>query len=259
VLRDEDEDASIDGVLYRTAPVRTRRAIVEGARVVVQGRATVYLLARRAGTITLTATPPTAPGVTGDTQMLTVTPSTPTRLAFTNMPLALQTTVLCSSATLDVELQDQFGNRVPVAQTLGLSFDVTNNYPLQFFAASDTNCNVGITSFAIPMGMSRVSLRLRASLATPALTVTVSAVSPPSPLASASQMLNVSTGAASKFTWRGMPQTTLAGVCSAMPLTLELLDNSDNTSGLTIPLTFALSPPPGTIPEPSQAQDKSLK
>lgn len=42
VLRDEDEDASIDGVLYRTAPVRTRRAIVEGARVVVQGRATVY-------------------------------------------------------------------------------------------------------------------------------------------------------------------------------------------------------------------------
>lgn len=42
VLRDEGEDASIDGVLYRTAPVRTRRAIVEGARVVVQGRATVY-------------------------------------------------------------------------------------------------------------------------------------------------------------------------------------------------------------------------
>src|SRR5690606_25410306 len=41
-LRDEDEDACIDAVLYRGAPVRTRRAIAEGARVVVQGRATVY-------------------------------------------------------------------------------------------------------------------------------------------------------------------------------------------------------------------------
>lgn len=42
VLRDEDEDAAIDCVLYRTAPVRSRRALVSGARVVVQGRATVY-------------------------------------------------------------------------------------------------------------------------------------------------------------------------------------------------------------------------
>jgi len=42
VLRDEGEDAAIDCVLYRTAPVRSRRAIATGARVVVQGRATVY-------------------------------------------------------------------------------------------------------------------------------------------------------------------------------------------------------------------------
>jgi exodeoxyribonuclease VII large subunit len=42
VLCDEEEEAAIDCVLYRTAPVRSRRAIVSGARVVVQGRATVY-------------------------------------------------------------------------------------------------------------------------------------------------------------------------------------------------------------------------
>ncbi|HEY4120346.1 MAG TPA: exodeoxyribonuclease VII large subunit, partial [Byssovorax sp.] len=42
-LKDEDEDASIDCVVYRTAlSLRARELLVDGARVVVGGRATVY-------------------------------------------------------------------------------------------------------------------------------------------------------------------------------------------------------------------------
>lgn len=41
-LKDEREDASIDCVMYRTAPPRSRRQLAEGARVVLVGRATVY-------------------------------------------------------------------------------------------------------------------------------------------------------------------------------------------------------------------------
>ncbi len=41
-LKDEREDASIDCVMYRTAPARSRRLLADGARVVVVGRATVY-------------------------------------------------------------------------------------------------------------------------------------------------------------------------------------------------------------------------
>jgi exodeoxyribonuclease VII large subunit len=41
-LKDEREDASIDCVMYRTAPPRSRRLLAEGARVVLVGRATVY-------------------------------------------------------------------------------------------------------------------------------------------------------------------------------------------------------------------------
>jgi exodeoxyribonuclease VII large subunit len=41
-LKDEGEDASIECVMYRTAPPRGRRLLAEGARVVLIGRATVY-------------------------------------------------------------------------------------------------------------------------------------------------------------------------------------------------------------------------
>ena len=41
-LKDEQEEASIDAVMYRTAPSRSRRLLADGARVVLIGRATVY-------------------------------------------------------------------------------------------------------------------------------------------------------------------------------------------------------------------------
>lgn len=41
-LKDELEDATISCVLYRSAPVRARRALVDGARVILRGRATLY-------------------------------------------------------------------------------------------------------------------------------------------------------------------------------------------------------------------------
>lgn len=41
-LKDEREEASIDCVMYRTAPARSRKLLAEGARVVLVGRATVY-------------------------------------------------------------------------------------------------------------------------------------------------------------------------------------------------------------------------
>ncbi len=42
-LKDEEEEASIDCVMYRTAPPRARRLLGDGARVVLRGRATVFV------------------------------------------------------------------------------------------------------------------------------------------------------------------------------------------------------------------------
>lgn len=42
-LKDEREDASLEAVLYRSAPVRARKLLVDGARLVVKGRATVFV------------------------------------------------------------------------------------------------------------------------------------------------------------------------------------------------------------------------
>jgi exodeoxyribonuclease VII large subunit len=41
-LKDEREEAAIDAVLYRTAGPRARRLLVDGARVIVRGRATIW-------------------------------------------------------------------------------------------------------------------------------------------------------------------------------------------------------------------------
>lgn len=41
-LRDEHQDAMIDAVAYRDSAIRARRVLVEGARVVVRGKATVW-------------------------------------------------------------------------------------------------------------------------------------------------------------------------------------------------------------------------
>src|SRR5215510_6679217 len=41
-LKDELEDATIECVMYRSSPVRSRRLIVDGARVQLRGRATVW-------------------------------------------------------------------------------------------------------------------------------------------------------------------------------------------------------------------------
>jgi exodeoxyribonuclease VII large subunit len=56
-LKDEREDATIDCVMYRTAPVRARRLLVDGARVVVRGRATVYVARGRLQLIAENARP----------------------------------------------------------------------------------------------------------------------------------------------------------------------------------------------------------
>ena len=42
-LKDEEEEAAIDCVMYRTAPLRARRVLEDGARVIVRGRATIYV------------------------------------------------------------------------------------------------------------------------------------------------------------------------------------------------------------------------
>jgi exodeoxyribonuclease VII large subunit len=42
-LKDERDDACIDCVMYRTAPARARRLLVDGARVVLLGRVTLYV------------------------------------------------------------------------------------------------------------------------------------------------------------------------------------------------------------------------
>jgi len=207
-----------------------------------QGLVTAYVKVKRAGTFTLTAAPSIG---TSATQMLTVTPAAPVKLAFTNNPLAILTTQTCSSGTLALQLQDPFDNAATLASPFQVTMSTVGPSPLQFYPGSDTVCTTtAATTFTIPANMSGITLRV-ASLMMPGMnTVTATPTLATPPLTPASQTLFVSAGAATHYTWSGTAQSPLAGTCSANPLTIELKDSQGNPTSSASALTFGLSTSP---------------
>jgi hypothetical protein len=207
-----------------------------------QGRATVYLLAGTAGTFTLSVTG--APGA--PTQPLTVTPAGPAKLAFTNNPLVLSTTQSCSAGLFTVQLQDRFDNPTNAVADLVVRMSVSGLQGVSLFENVNNCMNAAQMDFTIPAGSNSVSLRASGMTASSTAGSILATVTNVPNITAVSQVLRISAGTATKFRLTGSAQMPLASVCSANPVTIELLDSSDNAASSPVPVSFTLSTnPPG--------------
>lgn len=208
-----------------------------------QGAATLYLLARRAGTFQLTATPSAGPLTT---QQLTVQPAGPTKLAFTNATVALNTTQPCSAGVFTVQLQDQFDNPVNAAAALTVRVAVSGltNVSLHHPTIPGDCTDAAQSDFTIPAGSSSVSLRAKGMVANPPTGTIAATALNLAGITDASQPVNISAGNASRFVMGGLPQSPLASVCSGGALTITLQDSAGNTASSPGPVAFTLTTVP---------------
>jgi len=160
---------------------------------------------------------------TTGTQVETINPGPPVKLAFITPP---QThTVGACSEIATVQVQDNLGNPVnlPVTRTVNLASTSTGN---AFFSSTDPVCGgAPITSVDIAAGTSSASFYfLDTVVGTPTLTASVSGAPA---LTAATQVENIqATGVASKLAFVGAPQTLPAGFCAAF--TVEAEDSFGN-------------------------------
>ncbi|MFT3711999.1 MAG: hypothetical protein QM817_30525 [Archangium sp.] len=207
-----------------------------------QGTATVYLSVKRAGPHTIRAAPSIG---TAAMQNFNVMPGTPHHLKFTNGTLALLTTSFCSTAQLVVELQDSFNNPSPLNMSLPLTMSVMGAAPVRFFQTSDTGCTVPLTDFTLPAGATAINIQAGSMGTGTGTRITAAANITVPPILPDTQDIIISSGPASTFAWTGQPQTTLAGVCSASPITIELRDTTMNLASSPTALNFNLFTTPG--------------
>lgn len=218
-----------------------------------QGVASLYVLAKTANDVTLTASLSSL----NDTQLLVVQASDAAALKFSNGQLILTTGVLCSTGTLQIDLKDIYGNDAKLPTDLTLSLTNAGGSNITYYAKGDATCSVALSSFVLPANTSRLELHVNATVASStANRITVAAVSPPMPLTSDSQDLTVGAGPPTRFTLNGMPQTVVANQCSAMPVRLTVTDTQNNPSASSNQLTFTVTPGAGT---PTGMNDPNFK
>lgn len=179
-----------------------------------QGLGQVWVSARLTGPRSLTATT----GALSATQALTVRPAVPSKLVFTNGSTPTVNVGQCALATLDLALQDAFGNASTSSRTLDLQLSTSG--ALSFFTAA--GCGSGAQStFQLPIGESALHVYFAAAQnaqGTP--TVSVSALS--GAIMGASTQVQVSAGPPDSFRWFPLSQTLTAGSCSPSPELLQV-------------------------------------
>ncbi|MEW6431326.1 MAG: hypothetical protein AB1730_07430 [Myxococcota bacterium] len=177
------------------------------------------------------------------TQDVTISAAAPSKLAFRNQPLVIQSGQACSSTPgdvrLQVQVQDQFGNPSPAAQAWALSF--TGPTGVTFHDATTGNCNTPITTLPLPAGTTEVDLFLKGTTPTSGL-VTVSEVT--GGLASASQNLIVSAGSPTRVVWDMNPRSAQANQCTASPLTLGAYDAGNAPASFAMAVQVSLTAVP---------------
>ncbi|HYV47866.1 MAG TPA: PKD domain-containing protein, partial [Myxococcaceae bacterium] len=197
--------------------------------------ATFYYRDTAVGTPTLTIS---NPGLASGTQVETIVPAAPGKLAFTTPPQVL--TAGTCSAIATVETQDAFGNRTNVTAatlvTLASSSPTTTFY-------FDSSCTAAVTSVNVPAGSSAASFYFIDTTAGTA-TVTVSG----SGLTSATQLETFNAGAPVKLGFGNPPRTVAAGACSAA-IIVQSQDASGNAASVATSKAVALasSSPAGTF------------
>lgn len=208
-----------------------------------QGQLALHVKVSRAGTFSLTATPSAG---TGQSQALTVSPSTGTKLHFANTPIALNTTQNCSAGLFVVELRDAFDNPVNSPVDLPIRISVSGLVNITFYEAAGNCTSAAQTDFTIPAGSSTVSFRARGMTAPPNTGTLQAVVLNGAPIAADTQMVTISAGFASKFRLTGNPTNPPAGQCSQNPFAVELLDSTGNPAqaagNMATPFTLSTQP-----------------
>lgn len=177
------------------------------------------------------------------TQDVTISAAAPSKLAFRNQPLVIQSGQACSSTPgnvrLQVQVQDQFGNPSPAAQAWTLNF--TGPTGVTFHDATTGNCNTPLTTLPLPAGTTDVAVFLKGTTPTSGM-VTVSEVT--GGLASANQALTVSAGSPTKVVWDMNPRSAQANQCTASPLTLGAYDaaNAPASFGADVQVSLTTMP-----------------
>jgi hypothetical protein len=193
----------------------------------------LWLGGTAAGTFTLTVS---ATGLTPATQVETVSPAAPDRLAFTT-PARSAAAGACS-AVVTLQARDAWGNASPVAG--GATVDLSAAPSSGFGFYSDATCATSATQVSIPAGASSASLWFKGTVAG-AVDVTASAAA--AGLSPATQAEAVTAGPPGRLAFTSAPQALTAGTCSAAT-TLQSQDAYGNPSAVAAGATVNLSAAP---------------
>ncbi len=196
---------------------------------VAAGASTVNAYVRHtlSGTPTLTAS---ATGLTSATQLITINPAAPIRLAFATAPQTLLAGGC--SAVMSVQTRDTFGNASRVTTSI---LATLNSASLAGSFYADPSCNSPIAAVTVVVGTSLSSFYYQDTLAGPS-TLTASSAG----FSNATQVATILPAAASRVSFVTAPQTLSAGSCSAIA-TVEAQDAFGNASPLGPVTTVALS------------------
>ncbi|MBI3184175.1 MAG: putative metal-binding motif-containing protein [Myxococcales bacterium] len=192
--------------------------------------ANFYFAGTQAGAVDVTASEATLGSVT---QQQTVTPGSPSRLAFTSGAQAVPAGGC--SALVGIRSEDNLGNPSPVGAATTVS--LTSSAASGFVFFSDPGCTASIGSVTIPLGGTAASFYFKGTVAEP-VTVTASAGG----LTPASQLESISALAPTVLVFTTPPQSVVAGDCSAV-MTVQTRDIYGNVSpvGPATPVGLAAS------------------
>jgi hypothetical protein len=175
-----------------------------------------------------------SPALTGAAQAETVGPAPPARVAFASQPLAVAAGAC--SASVDLRVEDAYGNASPVGAPLSVGLSGAPAAGLGFYA--DPACTRSISAVAVASGASATSFFLGG---TQAGAVVVS-TTPPG-LAGDTQTEQIRAAPATRLAFTSAPQRLAAGACSgAAPL--EVRDAFGNPATLPGGLTVSLAAAP---------------
>ena len=189
--------------------------------------------ATAAGALTIDAS---VGGWTGASQLETIDPAAPDRLAFTTSPLTVAAGS-CSGAVV-VGTRDPFGNTAPVAAATTVNLGASPSAGFQFF--SGPGCTTAVTSVAIAPGASSASVYLRSTAA-----ATVTATASATGMTSATQSETITAAPADRLLFTTAARSVSAGACSPL-LTVQSRDSFGNASPVSATTAVTLGAVPAT-------------
>lgn len=190
------------------------------------------------GTVQVTAS---SGSLAPDTVNHNIAPIAPDRFVYTTSPLSVQATSPCEGP-VTVEARDQFGNAAAVTSNVTVTPSTAAAANAVFYL--DSGCTAPAASFLMPSGSTQATYYLTATRTSMSpYTLTTSGTG----LTAATQSLTVQPGPAAQLGFVGSGQSIGVDRCSAMPLTVRVLDQFTNPTTVSVATTVtpAASPMAG--------------